>query len=162
MPLTWTVVPMSVRRVRLDVGVQDDVVETLRLPLSGLLYQRRQDGRWRCVLPAQYDDEEAGRFEPDPDDWVPADLPIASGGRAQRAPGAREEASWWLLYGDTRNGPVTVTLTDGRTPPILTFGPLWICEWVSAWQTALVTVGSDSHQAFHHIPRWIRTRGTED
>jgi len=44
-------------------------VETLRLPLSGLFYQRRHDGRWRCVHPAQdYHDEEVGRFETDPEE----------------------------------------------------------------------------------------------
>jgi hypothetical protein len=33
----------------------------------------------------------------------------------------------------SREGRVTVTLSDGRTPPIRTFGPLWLCEWVSKW-----------------------------
>jgi hypothetical protein len=46
---------------------------------------------------------------------------------------------------------VTVTLSDGRTPPIRTFGPLWLCEWVSEWQEALVTVGTESHKAFHRV-----------
>lgn len=140
----------------MDEGVPEDDVETLRLPLSGLLYQRRRDGRWRFVRQAQYDDKEAGRFQADPGEWVHADLPVPRGGRAQWAPGAHDGPSWWLLYGDNSNGPVKVTLADGQTPPIRTFGPLWVCEWVSEWQEAQVTVGRETYKAFRHIPGYIR------
>jgi hypothetical protein len=146
----------------LDVRVLKDDVETLRLPLSGLLYQRRSDGRWRCVHQAQYDDEQAGRHEAGPDDWVSPDLPVEGGGRAEWAPGSHDGPSWWVLYGDNRDGPVTVALADGRTPPILTFGPLWICEWVSEWQEARVTVGTESHKGFHRVPGYVRHRGIDD
>lgn len=127
-------------------------IETLRLPLSDLRFQRRPDGRWRCVTPAQYDDEEAGLFTPDPDDWVPAERPVGTGGRAQWPPGYRDEPSWWVLYGDTRAGEVNVTLADGQTPPILIFGPVWICEWVSTWQAAHVTVGDEAYRVFASPP----------
>ena len=140
----------------MDGSVPEDDVQTQRLPLSGLLYQRHRDGRWRFVRQAQYDDEETGRFPGEPDEWANADLPVRRGGRAQWAPGAHDGPSWWLLYGDSRNGPVRVTLADGQTPPILTSGPLWVCEWVSEWQEAQVVVGSETYKAFRHIPGYIR------
>jgi hypothetical protein len=141
--------------------VLEEDVETLRLPLSGLRYQRRSDCRWRCLQPGQYDDEQAGR-ELDPDSWVSPDLPVEGGGRAEWAPGSHDGASWWLLYGDSRDGPVMVTLSDGRTPPILTFGPLWLCEWVSPWQEALVSVAGESRRVFHRVPGYIQSRADLD
>jgi hypothetical protein len=144
-------------------GVTGGDVTKLRLPLSGMVYQRRNDGRWRCVHPAQYDDEQAGLFHPHPDEWVPADRPVGGGGRAQRTPGSgpRDKESWWLAYGDNRLGPVTVTLADGRTPPIITFGPLWISEWVSRWQAAMVFDGKRSYQIFHRAPHYIESQNQE-
>lgn len=139
-----------------------DDVETLRLPLSGFVYQRRCDGWWRCLHPAQHDDQQAGCLENDPDSWVSPDLPVESGGRAEWAPGSHDEASWWLLYGDSRDGPVAVTLGDGHTPPILTFGPLWLCEWVGPWQEALVSVASESRRVFHRVPGYIQRRAADD
>lgn len=138
--------------MRLDEGVPEDDLEILGMPLSGLLCQRRRDGRWRFARQAPYDDEEAGRLQADPGEWVRADLPVPRGGRAQWARGAHNEPSWWLLYGDNRKGPVNVTLADGQTPPIVTLGPLWVCEW----QEAQVTVGSETYKAFRHIPGYIR------
>jgi hypothetical protein len=67
-----------------------------------------------------------------------------------------------VLYGDTRKGPVTVTLADGRTPPIVTFGPLWICEWVSIWQAAHVTVGDESFRAFANPAHYLRDDDPEN
>jgi hypothetical protein len=142
--------------------VFEDDVETLRLPLSGVLCQRRRDGRWRFVPQAQSDDEQAGHHTARPDDWVSPDVPVEGEGWAEWAPGSHDEASWWLLYGDNREGPVTVTLLDGGTPPILTFGPLWVCEWVSPWQEALVTTGSESYKAFHRISPSVLTRDKRD
>jgi hypothetical protein len=147
---------MTGQFVRFDQNVTAAEIETLRLPLSGLRFQRLPDGRWRCVTPAQYEDEEAGLFVPGPAEWVTAELPIGTAGRAQWAPGRRHEVSWWVLYGDTKKRPVIVTLTDGQTPPILTFGPLWICEWVSTWQPAQVTVGDESFRAFAHRAHYLR------
>ena len=147
--------------MRFDEGVAGAEIETLRLPLSGLRFQRLADGRWRCVTPLQHDDEEAGHFVPGSGEWVPAELPVGTGGRAQRAPGRRDGESWWLLYGDARKGPVSVSLADGRTPPIITFGSVWICEWVSAWQVAQVTVGEESFRAFAHPVHYLRDVGTD-
>jgi hypothetical protein len=141
----------------LDSEVRDDDVETLRLPLSGLVCQRRPDGRWRLVDEAQYNAEQAGRHVAGPDAWASPDEPVEGGGRGQWAPGSHDEASWWLLYGDNRDSPVTVTLFDGTTPPILTFGPLWVCPW----QEARVTVGTESHKAFHRVSGHVRHRGTD-
>lgn len=141
------VLPFHGRPPRFDEGVAGQT-ETLRLPLSGLRFQRLADGRWRCVTPAQYDDEQAGHFVPGPGEWVRAELPVGVGGRAERAPGRPGGASWWVIYGDARKGSVTVTLADGQTPAILTFGPLWICEWLSPWQAARVTVGDESFHVF--------------
>lgn len=59
-----------------------------------------------------------------------------------------------MLYGDGRGGSVTVILEDGVSPPILTFGPLWICEWLSTWQAADVTVGDESFRAFADPARY--------
>jgi hypothetical protein len=72
-----------------------------------------------------------------------------------------EEESWWLAYGDNRDGPVSVTLADGLTPPIVTFGPLWICEWLSRRQEAVVSVGSASHTLFDRIPHYIRSQNED-
>jgi hypothetical protein len=60
-----------------------------------------------------------------------------------------------VLYGDTRTGPVTVTLADGRTPPIVTFGPIRICEWVSTWQAANVILGDESFRVFANPARYL-------
>ena len=131
----------------------EDDVETLRLPLSGLLcQQRRSDGRWRFVQQAQYDDEQAGHHETRSDDWVSPEMRVDGGGRSELAVGSRDKASWWLLYGDNRDGPATVTLSDGQNPLVRTFGPLWICEWVSTWQEARVSVAGESQRWFHRIP----------
>ena len=141
------------------MGVDNDDVEGLVLPLSGLRLEWRGDGRSRFVPPAQYADEIAGRFEPGPEDWTRADPPLPCAGRAQRAPGSGRGPSWWLLYGAiTGDGPVTVTLADGRTPPMLTLGPLWICEWVSEWQEARVICGGDSHTVFGRKARYLRAQ----
>lgn len=88
---------------------------------------------------------------------MPADRPVGSGGRAQRTPGAcpRDAETWWLAYGDNRLGSATVTLADGRTPPIITFGPLWICEWVSTWQAAEVFDGEKNYKVFNRIPAYL-------
>jgi len=61
------------------------------------------------------------------------------------------------VYGDSRQGPVSVTLADGRNPPILTFGPLWICEWLSTRQAAVVSVGNESQRVFDRIPHYIQS-----
>jgi hypothetical protein len=140
----------------LDVLVTEDEVETLRLPLSGLLCQCRRDGSWRFVNQVQYDEEQAGRHQATPEDWRSPDEPEEVGGRSEKRVGPHEEPSWWLLYGDNRNGSATVALSDGSTPPILTFGPLWLCEWVSPWQEALVTVGGQSRKVFDRIPGYLR------
>lgn len=140
-------------------------VETLRLPLSGLIYQRRSDRQWRCITQAQHAAEVAGRHQPRAVDWVSEELQIEGGGRAQWGPGQHDdEATWWVLYGDHRaGGPVTVTLADGRTPPIVDFGPLWLCEWTSRTQAAVVTVRQHSYTLFDRVPGYISTpsRGTE-
>jgi hypothetical protein len=41
--------------------VLEDDVQTLRLPLSGVLCHRRSDGRWRFVQQTPYDDEQGDR-----------------------------------------------------------------------------------------------------
>jgi hypothetical protein len=146
----------------LDLRVREDDLETARLPLSGLLYQRRRDGRWRFVQPAQYEDEQAGRQGSRLDDWVSPDVAVPSGGKSQWAPGSHDGASWWLVYGDNRDGPVTVTLSDGQTPAILTVGLLWVCEWISPWQEALISVAGRSYKAFDHVPGYIRGGATDD
>jgi hypothetical protein len=138
------------------VPVAISEVETLRLRLSGLIFQRRSDGRWRDLDQVQDADEEAGRFTPGPDDWHPAGLAIDVGGRAEWGPGSHDdEEAWWLLYGDNRRGPVEVRLADGRTPPIIRFGPLWICEWTSRTQPAVVSLNGDSFMFFHRVPAYL-------
>jgi hypothetical protein len=69
-------------------------VQTLRLPLSGVLCHRRSDGRWRFVQQTQYDDEQAGLHQARPDEWVSPDLPVEGGGRGEWAPGSHHQASW--------------------------------------------------------------------
>lgn len=99
---------------------------------------------------SRYDAEESGDHVPGPDEWTPAEAPVGTGARAQWAPGRGTGPSWWVLYGDARHGPVTVTLDDGQTPPIVFFEPLWLCEWFSPWQPAQVTVGEHSLLVFTH------------
>lgn len=149
--------PMS-GRLRFNGDVADEVVETLRMPLSELVFQHRRDGSWRCAKQVQIDDEDGGLFDPGAGDWISADQPVRDGARSEWAPGARDGSSWWLVHGDASNLPVTVTLSDGRTPPIATFGPLWVCEWVSQWQTALVTDTRGSRSVFDHVPGYLRRR----
>ena len=132
-------------------------VETLHLPLSGQVYQLRSDGSWRHVSPHQYEDEVAGLFRPDPGDWVPASTQVGLGGKAQSAPGVRDDQeTWWLIYGDARDGPVRVALVDGREPPVIEFGPLWICEWVDKRQAAVASLGGRSVTFFHRVPGYVQ------
>lgn len=132
-------------------------VETLHLPLSRQVYQLRSDGSWRHVSPQQYEDEVAGLFRPTSGDWVPASSRVGWGGKAQSAPGVRDDReTWWLIYGDARDGRARVVLADGREPPVIEFGPLWICEWVGKRQTAVASLGGRSVTFFHRVPGYIR------
>lgn len=137
--------------------VHAEEVETLHLPLSRQVYQLRSDGSWRHVSRHQYDDEVAGLFRPTSGDWVPASSQVGLGGKAQSAPGARDDQeTWWLIYGDARDGPARVVLADGREPPVVEFGPLWICEWVGRRQPAVASVGERSVTLFHRVPGYVR------
>jgi hypothetical protein len=142
--------------------VASDPVQMLRLPLSGLIYQLRSDGWWRCLHQAQYDAEMEGRLRASPDEWTSPDLPVDAGGHAQWPPGAHEGESWWVLYGDNRHGSVMVTLADGQTPTVDLFGPLWLCEWISAWQAADVQVGGEGYEMFRRASGFVLGGGEGD
>jgi hypothetical protein len=139
------------------VAVTSNEGETLRLPLSGLIFQVRSDGRWRHLTQIQYDDEQDGSFRPGPDAWDTPDEPGEDvGGRAQWGPGQYDdEETWWLVYGDSRTGPVEVRLADGRTPPIIRFGHIWICEWISRTQPAFISRGDESFMFFDRVPGYL-------
>ena len=147
-------------RDSVNMGAMD--AQTLRLPLSRWVFQVRVDGYWRELSGERYEDELAGRFEPRSDDWAaPTELSRFSAA-AERAPGAQSIGpTWWLVYGNVRDDtPVRVTLADGQQPVVRTFGPLWLCEWVSKWQAAVVSIGQMSRPVFDRIPP--RLRATND
>jgi hypothetical protein len=136
--------------------------QTLRLPLSRRVFQVRVDGYWRELSSEQYEDELTGRFEARSDEWAaPTELSRFSA-CAERAPGAPSTGpTWWLVYGNVQDDiPVRVTLADGQQPVVRTFGPLWLCEWVSEWQAADMSIGQTSRPVFDRIP--ARLRATND
>ena len=148
-------------------GVSMGIMEaqTLRLPLSRWVFQVRRDGCWRELSSEQYEDELSGRFEPPPHEWVAPTALFRINARAQWAPGTRPaESTWWLLYGNVGDDtPVRVALADGQQPVVLTFGPLWLCEWVSKWQAAVVSIGQTSVPVFDRTaahPASLRQRST--
>jgi hypothetical protein len=137
--------------------------QTLRLPLSGRVFQVRVDGYWRELSSEQYEDELTGRFELRSDEWVAPNELSRFNACAQRAPGAQSIGpTWWLVYGNVRDDiPVRVTLADGRRPVVRTFGPLWLCEWVSEWQAAVVSIGQMSRPVFDRIPARLRATNND-
>lgn len=137
--------------------------QTLRLPLSRWVFQLRGDGYWRELSSEQYEAELAGRFEPRSEEWVAPTELFRFNARAEWAPGSRPtELTWWLLYGNaTDDTPLRVTLADGQQPVVRTFGPLWLCEWVSEWQAAVVSIGKTSVPVFDRIPAHLRATNGE-
>jgi hypothetical protein len=137
--------------------------QTLRLPLSRRVFQVRGDGYWRERSSERYEDELTGRFEPRSDEWgAPTEL-LRFAACAERAPGAPSIGpTWWLVYGNVRDDiPVRVTLADGQQPVVQTFGPLWLCEWVSEWQAAVVSIGQMSRPVFDRIPPRLRVTNNQ-
>jgi hypothetical protein len=66
------------------------------------------------------------------------------------------------VYGNVQDDtPVRVTLADGQQPVTRTFGPLWLCEWVSKWQAAVVSIGQTSRPVFDRIPAHVRVTDDE-
>jgi hypothetical protein len=127
-------------------------VEDLRivaLPLSGWQFQVRADGSWRDL---GVDGWSEGDYK---DTWVPATELFAYNGRWEDDDGRGGEG-WWLLYGNVPRGDaVKVTLADGRQPSIIEFGPLWLCEWVSARQVAVVAIGDTSSAVFERMSMYL-------
>ena len=127
-------------------------VETLVLPLSGRVFQWRQDQTWRELDPEQLCDETAGRFVPDEDEWVHSTGTLYRQGRGG---GWTGEPTWWLVYDELPpGGTPQVRLPDGTEPPVVTLGGIWMCEWVSLPQPATVTVGSESWVVPYERPRF--------
>ncbi|MCE4268507.1 hypothetical protein [Rhodococcus globerulus] len=60
-------------------------------------------------------------------------------GIGQHTPGDVEGESWWVVYGQSdAQADVTVRLEDGSHVPVLRIGDIFVCEWVSVPQRALL------------------------
>ncbi|MFE4503093.1 hypothetical protein ACFRFQ_24840 [Rhodococcus sp. NPDC056743] len=60
-------------------------------------------------------------------------------GIGQHTPGDVEGESWWVVYGQSdAHADVTVRLEDGSHVPVLRIGDIFVCEWVSTPQQALL------------------------
>jgi hypothetical protein len=112
------------------------------MPLSGWVFQWRDDGWWRELSGSQHDDEFAGRFEPPGDEWVEWTGTLYHQSRAQSSV---VTTGWRLVYDELpRDCSARVVLADATEPPIVAVGGLWMSEWVGGGLPATVTVGSDS------------------
>lgn len=115
-------------------------VQTLVLPLSGWIFQWRSDDHWRELDADQYRAEQDGTHVPGEDEWVAWTGTLhrlARGGWGQRP-------RWQLIYSELTDGRQPhVVVADGTEPPIMTFGGLWLCEWIGVPQPATVTVGPE-------------------
>jgi hypothetical protein len=123
-----------------DIGI-------VTLPLSGWRFEVRPDRSWRELGPTDWS-------EGDDEDWVSATEYFDFNGRVDGD--GWHGPTWWLLYGNVPRGtPVAVKLADGTHPEIREFGPLWLCEWASLNQPAVVTIGDASSTIFDRAPSWI-------
>jgi hypothetical protein len=116
-------------------------VETLVLPGFDWVFQWRDDGHYRDLDPEQFRDEQAGRFVPPDDDWIPW---TGTTSNCQGRGGSISPTTprWFLLSGELpQAGAAHVRLHDGTQPAVVTLGRIWICEWFSRVQDATVTVG---------------------
>ncbi|MCJ0904910.1 hypothetical protein [Rhodococcus sp. ARC_M6] len=60
-------------------------------------------------------------------------------GIGQHTPGDVEGESWWVVYGQSDAGAdVTVRLEDGSHVPVQRIGDIFVSEWVSLPQRALL------------------------
>lgn len=118
------------------------MIETVMLPLSGWVFQWRDDGHWRELNRAQYDDELAGRFEPRADDWARWTGTLH---RQARRHSVLAPTGWQLLYDELPHGATArVVLANGSEPPIAVLGGIWMSEWIGGHLPATVSVGSQS------------------
>jgi hypothetical protein len=116
------------------------VIETVLLPLSGWVFQWRDDDHWRDLNRAQYVDELAGRFEPQADEWVRWTGTLY---RQAKRHSALAPTGWQLLYDELPDGATArVVLANASEPSITVLGRIWMSEWIGGYLPAMVTVGS--------------------
>lgn len=129
-------------------------IESVTLPLSGQLFQWRDDMRWRRVSVQQAEAEAQGVFVPQEGEWIPWTGTIHGSATAQRF--GSDSPTWWLVYDELPAPQVPVVqLSDGTSPPVTVLGRIWMCEWVSLPQVASVISDSCSYQVFDHRPQFL-------
>ena len=130
--------------VRADTGRVDDR-QTLRMPRSGLLVQWRPSTRsWRIGQPdqlAEYDSNPI--YDEVWTEWT--GHPNSLEGRSQQAArpdGPNTLSTWWMVYGEHRYEPISVSLLDGTDVPVEKVGGVWAAEWSSLPQSVTVRRGT--------------------
>lgn len=132
-------------------------IATLRLPGVGHLLQWRSDGFWRELSDIQHQDEAAGLFTPDEDEWAAwtgSPHPHGRGGEWG------EILSWWMVYGEMPDATApTVELEDGTRPPVHVLGRIWACEWRAVAQPVTVYVAGKRLEMPFTEPMYRRRDG---
>ncbi len=128
---------------RADTEPVDDV-QTLRMPQSGLWVQWSSSTRsWRMGGPGEPPNPNAPRI--DDEEWLRWTGHPALNGRGQWSAlpdDPNPPATWWVLYGEHRYEPVSVTLPDGTLVPVRVLGGAWAAEWTSTPQRVTVRRGA--------------------
>ena len=129
--------------VRADTGRVDDR-QTLRMPRSGLLVQWRPATRsWRIGKPDQLAEYDSNPIYDE--GWTEWTGHPALEGRSQQAAlpdGPNTLSTWWMVYGEHRFEPISVSLLDGTDVPIEKVGGVWAAEWSSPPQSVTVRRGT--------------------
>jgi len=121
-----------------------DYLRTLRMPRSGLLVQWRPSTRsWRIGQPDQLAEYDSNPIYDEV--WTEWTGNPALEGRSQQAarPDGRNPVStWWMVYGEHRFEPISVSLLDDTDVPIDKVGGVWAAEWSSTPQRVTVRRGT--------------------
>ncbi len=129
--------------VRADTG-RVDYLQTLRMPRSGLLVQWRPSTHsWRIGKPDQLAEYDSNPIYEEV--WTEWTGHPALEGRSQQAAlseGPNTVSTWWMVYGEHRYEPISVSLLDGTDVPVEKVGGVWAAEWSSLPQSVTVRRGT--------------------
>lgn len=133
------------RRILFGAPV-DSIVSTVRMMLSGWVFDWRADGYFRSASPEQV----ADRVSADWIGWSGSSAGITSTGQAH--PGDYPYPTWWQSWGQARpDEQVACRLADDTQLEVIRLGGLWICEWCSLAQQAFVRVAGGQVQRLEFI-----------